>query len=85
MKTRYTGKSLEADVAALNAKLESMGHDLRFDVGYRYNYTAIDLATVEDLKRHCCQRMLIGGTPRECLHAAQMHVFGVMEQQLKSA
>src|ERR1035441_6738154 len=41
---RYTGKSLEKDVIELNAKLEKLGSDLFFDVGYRYNYTTIDLA-----------------------------------------
>lgn len=74
MSTRYTGKSLERDVIALNAKLAERGHDLRFDVGYRYGYTAIDLATPEQLEKHCCQRMLIGGTPRECLSACHAYM-----------
>ena len=71
---RYTGKALESDIADLNKRLESAGHEMRFDVGYRYGYTAIDLATVEQLARHCCQRNLTCGTPRECLAAAQRYV-----------
>ena len=76
---RYTSKSLVPDVASLNAKLAAMGHDKRLIVANRYNYAAVDLATIEQLARHCCQRNLETGTPRECLHAAQMYVFGVME------
>jgi hypothetical protein len=67
MKSRYTGKSLEADVIGLNAKLEAANHPLRFVVGYRYNYTAVDLATPEQMARHCTQRTGECGTPRECL------------------
>lgn len=74
MKTRYTGKSLEADVVRFNQQLEARGDAFRFSVGYRYNYTAIDLATPEQLKRHCCHRMLIGGTPRECLNACYQYI-----------
>ena len=71
---RYTGKCLERDVVELNKQLAAMGAELRFDVGYRYNYTAIDLATPEQLERHCCQRMLTSGTPRECLAACHAYV-----------
>lgn len=67
---RYTGKNLESDVASINQKLETLGAPLRLVVGYRYNYTAIDLATPEQLARHCCQRNLECGSPRECLAAA---------------
>ena len=71
---RYTHKNLTADVGILNAKLAEKGHEMRFMVGSRYNYSAIDLATVEQLARHCCQRMLIGGTPRECLAACHEYM-----------
>jgi len=71
---RYTGKCLEADVAELNKTLESLGADMRFDVGYRYNYTAIDLATPSQLARHCCHRNLETGTPRACLAACNAYV-----------
>ena len=81
---RYTGKALEADIAILNNKLEALNSDMRFDVGYRYNYTAIDLCTTEQLARHCCERNLETGTPRECLHAARLYVFGQMETKLNS-
>lgn len=64
---RYTHKALAADVEALNAKLAEKNHEYRFMIGARYNYSAVDLATPEQLARHCCQRMLVGGTPRECL------------------
>lgn len=72
--SRYTGKSLEKDVQEINAKLEKLNSPLRCVVGYRYNYTAIDLATPEQMARHCCQRNLETGTPRECLAAANAFV-----------
>ena len=71
---KYTHKSLCADLLVLNAKLEKAGHDLRLVDGHRYGYSAVDLATVDDVKRHCTQRMLYGGTPRECLAKAQAYV-----------
>lgn len=74
MKTRYTGKSLEADVIRFNQQLEERGDANRFVVGYRYNYTAIDLATPEQLARHCCGRTLECGTPRECLNACYRYL-----------
>jgi hypothetical protein len=69
MKTRYTWKSLEKDIEKLNKQLEERGNKYRLVVGYRYNYTAIDLATPEQLARHCISRTLECGTPRECLNA----------------
>jgi hypothetical protein len=74
MKTRYTSKQLEADVKELNAKLEDRQNPFRFVVGGRYGYTAIDLATPEQITRHCCERMLAGGTPRECLAACYKYI-----------
>lgn len=74
MKSRYTSKSLESDVAALNITLERIGDPYRFSVGGRYGYTAVDLATPEQLAQHCCQWMLIGGTPRECLNACNAYL-----------
>lgn len=71
---RYTHKALTADVEILNAKLSEKGHDMRFSVGARYGYSAIDLATVEQMARHCCQRMLDCGTPRECLNACHSYM-----------
>ena len=71
---RYTHKSLCADLLALNAKLEKAGHAMRLVDGRRYGYSAVDLATEEQVKRYCTQRMLCGGTPRECLAEAQAYV-----------
>ncbi len=71
---KYTHKSLCADLLALNAKLEKAGHALRLVGGHRYGYSAVDLATEDEAKSHCCQRMLCGGTPRECLAKAQAYV-----------
>lgn len=76
--TRYTHKRLEEDVAALNKQLEAMNAQMRLDVGSRYNYSAIDLATPEQLARHCCQRMLVGGTPKECIAEARSYVLSQM-------
>ena len=71
---KYTHKSLCADLLALNAKLEKAGHELRLVAGRRYGYSALDLATEDQVKRHCTHRMLCGGTPRECLAEAQAYV-----------
>lgn len=80
MKTsRYTGKSLEKDLESFNKTLESIDSDWRLIIGYRYNYTAIDLATVEQAARHCCQRTLECGTPRECLASAQRFMLTVLQ------
>jgi hypothetical protein len=71
---RYTGKSLEADVASFNEQLAARGDAYRFLVSYRYNYTAVDLATPAQLARHICQRNLETGTPRECLNACYRYL-----------
>ena len=71
---RYTYNNLKADVEILNAKLAEKGHSMRFMVGARYGYLAIDLATVEQLARHCCHRTLEAGTPRECLAACHSYM-----------
>jgi len=74
MKTRFTHRALAASLPELNAKLEKLGHEYRFVDGHRYGYSAIDLATPEQIKRHCCHSMLIGGTPRECLARCESYV-----------
>jgi hypothetical protein len=71
---RYTGKLLEADVARFNQQLAERGDAYRFEVGYRYNYTAIDLATPEQLASHCCTRNLEVGSPRDCLNACYRYI-----------
>ena len=71
---KYTHKSLCADLLALNAKLEKAGHALRLVGGRRYGYSAVDLATEKQAKRHCTHRGLCLGTPRECLAKAQAYV-----------
>ncbi len=82
MKTRYTGKCLEKDLERFNAQLEAVGHDLRFVIGYRYNYTAVDLATPEQAAKYCTQRTLQCGTPRECLNACHAYMANVLAPQL---
>ena len=71
---RYTFKSLDNDIDALNAQLENWGHTPRLQAGQRYGYSALDLATVEQHARHCCERNLETGSPRECLAAAQSYM-----------
>lgn len=71
---RYTAKQLEKDIEQLNTKLAEKNHEYRFMVGYRYNYTAIDLATTEQMARGCCSRMLVGGTPRQCLSECYAYI-----------
>lgn len=67
--TRYTSKALKNDVVTLNKELEEQGSEYRFVVGGRNGYTAIDLATVEQMQRKVVGRNLECGTPRECLNA----------------
>ena len=74
MKTRYTCKQLEKDLIALNEKLARANHEYRFVIGARYGYTAIDLATPEQEKRHCVARTLDCGTPKGCLNACYAYI-----------
>jgi len=74
MKHRYTAKELESDIAEINRRLERLGHAMRLGVGYAYNRTELDLCTPEQLQRHCRQRLLDCGTPRECLAAAKAYL-----------
>lgn len=75
MKTkRYTDKALERDLIGFNSTLENIGHDMRLIIGGHNGYTAVDLATVEQAKRHCIQRNLECGTPRECLNACNAYM-----------
>jgi len=71
---RYTHKALESDVEALNEKLANKGHNMRFKTGARNGYSAIDLARAEEMKKGTCQRMLFGGSPRECLAACHEYM-----------
>ena len=77
---RYTSKCLESDLADLNKTLENKGSEWRLLYGSRYNWSAVDLCTVDQLKRHCCQRNLELGTPRECLAAAQRFVLSELSK-----
>ena len=74
MKTRFTYKSLSFEIEKLNSKLAAAGHEYRFVIGQRNNYTAIDLATPSQMARYCCQRNLHCGTPRECLNACYEYI-----------
>jgi hypothetical protein len=75
--SRYTSKNLEADVENLNLKLKKHKHRLRFQVGGRYEYTAIDLYDPKIMKK-CggLERTLICGTPRECLAECHAYIVG---------
>jgi hypothetical protein len=85
MKTRYTGKSLETDVADINLQLEALGSEWRLSVGYRNGYTAVDKCTVEQLARHCCQCCLEAGTPRECKAASDRLLLNEYRKQATSS
>ena len=79
MVTRYTYKSLCSDVAAINAQLEQAGSDRYLEVGGRNGYTAIDVLSQDQYKyrkglskgHSGCLCMLVGGSPKECFHAAE--------------
>lgn len=73
-KSRYTYKNLEKDLIELNKTLEKIGNNLFFVIGARNNYTAIDMATKEQISGQCCQYHLIGGTPRECLAECNRYI-----------
>lgn len=75
---RYTSKSLQAGIEVINQKLVAGGHKYLMVWGHRNGYNAIDLATPEELRRDCCTRMLVGGTPRECIAAAHEYFFANM-------
>ena len=71
---RYTVSLLRDVVESLNAKLAERKHAYRLVIGGRYGRTAIDLATPEQIARHCCQEMLACGSPRECADACFRYV-----------
>ncbi len=74
-KKRYTRTALKADVAYFNLKLKEHRHKLRFQVGGRCGYTAIDLYNPKTMKK-CggMERTLICGTPRECLTGCHAYI-----------
>ena len=76
---RYTGKSLEQDVAGFNTRLESLKHEYRIVVEYYNGYTHVALATPEQVGRHCTQRKITGGNPRECLNACYAYLAGLLQ------
>jgi hypothetical protein len=71
---RYTFKSLQADIQALNKKLEDRNDPHRFVIDSRNNYTAIDLARPNQLAGHTVVRNLECGTPRQCLNACHEYM-----------
>ena len=76
---RYTYNNLKSDVEILNAKLAEKGHNMRFMVGGRNGYTAIDLARVNEQGEKCgIQNTLETGTPRECLAACHEYMVHAM-------
>ncbi len=76
MKTnaRFTAKSLDAALPALNETLAKLADPYRFVAGGCNGYTAVDLATPEQANRFCSARNLETGTPRECLAACHAYV-----------
>jgi len=67
-KTRFTRNHLIQEIKKLNDILEQKNHEYRFVTGGRYNKSAIDLATPEQVKRHTCSINLALGTPKQCLN-----------------
>jgi len=76
MSKRFTYKMLVSECERYNEKLEAMGSKWRLMAGSRNNYRAVDLATAEQYARHCCQRNLTTGTPRECALDAREWMIG---------
>ena len=81
---RYTAKRLEEDVQRMNRTLEEINGPLRFEVGYRNGYTAIDMVLPETERKYgCSEYHLVGGSPRECADAARDYVGRVALQKLQ--
>lgn len=74
MQTRYTESMLRADLGRLNATLAKHNHQFRLDWGHSYNRNTVDLATPEQVAKHCCHTRLTAGTARECLAASNAYV-----------
>lgn len=78
MATRYTYKTLCADIAEMNEKLDAAGSTRFLEAGHRYNYSALDELTREQYEfrqgrradHSGCVRNLEAGSPRECYAAA---------------
>jgi hypothetical protein len=71
---RYTVKDLAKDIQLLNAKLKEAKSAYYFRLDQRNGFTAIDLATPEQLQKHTCTRNLELGTPRQCLAACHAYL-----------
>jgi len=79
MATRYTNKALCADIAEFNRRLEAAGADCFLEVGSRYNYTAVDVLTLDNWEyrqgkrgdHSGCLCNLETGSPRECYAKAE--------------
>ena len=74
MTTRYTYKSLEAECSYLNDQMKADGIEWVLVPGGRYGYSAVDIATPEAAARHCVNRTLETGSPRECAAEARKFV-----------
>ena len=75
--SRYTQKQFKADLPGLNKQLEAKNSRFFFVFGARNDYTAVDLATAEELKRHCCTNNLEAGSPKECLKACYQYISAI--------
>lgn len=88
-RSRFTEKACREFVADLNDRLEAAGADLYMHVAPRNGYCAIDIVS---RKRRASkpvpgwsavERMLVGGTPRECAESAREFYYTQLEQANK--
>ena len=74
---RYTVNLLKSDIEKLNKQLEKKEHQYRFVIELFNGLTWLSIATQEQLKEHCIQSRIKGGTPKEWYQRALMYMSGV--------
>lgn len=76
--TRYSAANLAADLIRFNALLEKANHKFRLSLGGAYGLSFVNLATPEQVKNNCCERLLCSGKPSHCLDKVNAYLVGVM-------
>jgi len=76
--TRYSAANLAADLIRFNALLEKANHKFRLSLDGAYGLSFVNLATPEQVKNNCCERLLCSGKPSHCLDKVNAYLVGVM-------
>lgn len=75
---RYSFKSLEEDLVRINYVLTATNSNFRLVAESRNGYSAVDIATPEQLEQYCSSRAIVTGTPRECFEGASHYFISQM-------